>query len=80
VKEESDDSDLERDEEDDTDWLRQSMRESMANWSKEVAKMTQEIHHLDNKIILNQKGNQNKKIKQKSKKKIVFNEEFEIEV
>lgn len=35
-KADSDDSELDRDEEDDTDWLRHSMQQSMGDWKKQV--------------------------------------------
>ncbi|CAI2382571.1 unnamed protein product [Moneuplotes crassus] len=76
-KEPSYDSDFERDENDNTDWLRQSMRESMAKWSKEVSLMNKEIQDLGERINLNKKGNLQHKEK-KPKKKIEFNDEVEV--
>lgn len=42
----SDDSEFER-ADDDTDWLRQSMQESMSNWKKEVDKLQEKIQKED---------------------------------
>lgn len=63
VKEEkvdSDDSELDRDEEDDTDWLRHSMQESMSNWKKEIEQLEHRVRNEkmgqgDSKLKVSQK-------------------------
>ena len=45
----TDDSELDRDEQDDEDWLRQSMQESMSNWKKEINKLEMEMAQKESK-------------------------------